>query len=272
MNEKTVLLNENEIDESHTAVSKFFDFKQTKELIALLQRLFYENYYSDKKEKEQLVLRIRDILNRELSVYYHDFVIRNELVQQFENALPEINRLVISDIEAACEGDPAANSPMEVIAAYPGPFAIMIQRVAHKLYKMNIPILPRRMTEFAHSMTGIDIHPGASIGDRFFIDHGTGVVIGETAIIGNHVKVYQGVTLGALSTKGGQKLKNVKRHPTVEDDVTIYAGATILGGNTIIGNGSVIGGNTWITKSVPENSRVGQNNTDLQVKEIYRKI
>ena len=160
---------------------------------------------------------------------------------------------------------------MEIIAAYPGPFAIMTQRVANTLYKMNIPILPRRMTEYAHSITGIDIHPGASIGESFFIDHGTGVVIGETTIIGKRVKVYQAVTLGALSTSGGQKLKHIKRYPTVEDNVTIYAGATILGGATKIGKASIIGGNTWITESVPAFSRVSQNVMDFEIRQISRR-
>lgn len=160
---------------------------------------------------------------------------------------------------------------MEIIAAYPGPFAIMTQRVANTLYKMNIPILPRQMTEYAHSITGIDIHPGASIGESFFIDHGTGVVIGETTIIGKRVKVYQGVTLGALSTSGGQKLKHIKRYPTVEDDVTIYTGATILGGVTKIGKASIIGGNTWITESVPAFSRVSQNVMDFEIRQISRR-
>ena len=160
---------------------------------------------------------------------------------------------------------------MEIIAAYPGPFAIMTQRVANTLYKMNIPILPRQMTEYAHSITGIDIHPGASIGESFFIDHGTGVVIGETTIIGKRVKVYQGVTLGALSTSGGQKLEHIKRYPTVEDDVTIYTGATILGGATKIGKASIIGGNTWITESVPAFSRVSQNVMDFEIRQISRR-
>lgn len=145
---------------------------------------------------------------------------------------------------------------MEIIAAYPGPLAVLIQRTANCLYKLKVPILPRIMTEYAHSMTGIDIHPGAEIGESFFIDHGTGVVIGETTVIGDYVKIYQGVTLGALSTRGGHKQKSMKRHPTVEDNVTIYAGATVLGGSTVIGQGAVIGGNVWVTQSIPPFTKV----------------
>jgi serine O-acetyltransferase len=160
---------------------------------------------------------------------------------------------------AAYEGDPAARSIMEVVMSYPGLQAIMVQRIAHILYQEQVPLIPRIMTEHAHSQTGIDIHPGAQIGPGFFIDHGTGVVIGETSTIGKHVKLYQGVTLGALSfpkDKDGNPIKGIKRHPNVEDNVTIYAGATILGGETTIGTGSEIGGNVWLTHSVPPHSKV----------------
>lgn len=156
---------------------------------------------------------------------------------------------------------------MEIIAAYPGPLAVLIQRTANCLYKLKVPILPRIMTEYAHSMTGIDIHPGAKIGESFFIDHGTGVVIGETTVIGDYVKIYQGVTLGALSTRGGHKQKSMKRHPTVEDNVTIYAGATILGGSTVIGQGTVIGGNAWVTRSVSPFTKVFSERYKLKVQE-----
>ncbi len=183
-----------------------------------------------------------------------------EIVAEFVRALPEIKRLVDSDVEAAYEGDPAATSPMEVVMAYPGLYAVAIHRLAHELYRLKVPIIPRVMSELAHSKTGIDIHPGATIGERFFIDHGTGVVIGETTVIGRNVKLYQGVTLGALSfdkdPTTGALVKGVKRHPNVEDDVVIYAGATILGGNTVIGRGSEIGGNVWLRESVPPFSRV----------------
>lgn len=170
--------------------------------------------------------------------------------------IPEIRRKILLDTQALCKGDPAAKSNEEVILSYPGLEAILVYRIANFLFKNGVPIIPRIMTEHVHGKTGIDIHPGATIGESFFIDHGTGIVIGETCIIGNNVKIYQGVTLGALSVK--KTLQNKKRHPTIEDDVTIYANATILGGETVIGRGSTIGGNTWITESVPENSIVTQ--------------
>ncbi len=164
------------------------------------------------------------------------------------------------DAKAGFEGDPAAYSIDEVILTYPGFYAIYVYRLAHELHKHKVPFIPRIMSEFAHSRTGIDIHPGASIGESFFIDHGTGVVIGETTIIGSNVKIYQGVTLGALSTKGGQRLKNERRHPTIENNVTIYAGATILGGNTNIGCDAVIGGNAFVTESVKSGEKFLMNN------------
>lgn len=177
-----------------------------------------------------------------------------QVVLELLGQLPELRRKIHLDVEAAFEGDPAAKSHEEVILAYPGLEAISIHRFAHELWIRNIPLLPRMMSEYIHGKTGIDIHPGATIGESFFIDHGTGVVIGETTIIGKNVKIYQGVTLGALSVR--KDLSNKKRHPTIEDGVTIYAGATILGGETVIGKGSIIGGNVWITESVPPYSRV----------------
>ena len=162
--------------------------------------------------------------------------------------IPEIRRMVSLDTTAAFNGDPAAKSNDEVIVSYPGLQAIVVHRIAHFLHTCGVPVIPRIMSEYIHSKTGIDIHPGAKIGSSFFIDHGTGVVIGETTVIGDNVKIYQGVTLGALSVK--KSLQNSKRHPTIEDNVTIYANATILGGETVIGKGSVIGGNSWITESV----------------------
>lgn len=183
-----------------------------------------------------------------------------QIVRAFIGRLPEVRRLVETDVIAAYEGDPAATSRMEVVMAYPGLYATTVHRLAHELYRLKVPIIPRIMSELAHSKTGIDIHPGATIGERFFIDHGTGVVIGETTVIGRNVKLYQGVTLGALSfdkdPTTGALVKGVKRHPNVEDDVVIYAGATILGGTTVIGAGSEIGGNVWIKESVPPHSRV----------------
>ncbi len=175
-------------------------------------------------------------------------------------AIPQIRRTIHTDIQAAYNGDPAAKSNEEVIVSYPGLEAISVYRLAHYLFTCGVPVIPRIMSEYIHGKTGIDIHPGAVIGESFFIDHGTGVVIGETTVIGNNVKIYQGVTLGALSVK--KALMNKKRHPTIEDDVTIYANATILGGQTVIGKGSTIGGNTWITQSVAQNSLVLQRDKE----------
>ena len=189
-----------------------------------------------------------------------------EIAFSFLARLPEMREYLASDVSAAFDGDPAAFSRDEIISSYPGIYAIMISRLAHELYKFKVPLIPRIMTEHAHSVTGIDIHPGTTIGHHFFIDHGTGIVIGETTEIGNHVKLYQGVTLGALSTRGGQAMKEVKRHPTIESHVTIYSGASILGGATVIGEGVVIGSNAFVTKSVPEKTRVSVKNPELQYK------
>jgi serine O-acetyltransferase len=168
----------------------------------------------------------------------------------FLTGIPTIRAVLQQDLQAFLSGDPAAEGEEEIIVSYPGFYAIWVQRLAHRLYALQVPLLPRMMTELAHSRTGIDIHPGAVLGDGFFIDHGTGVVIGQTSVIGKSVKIYQGVTLGAISTRGGQRLKGKKRHPTIEDAVTIYAGASILGGDTVIGTGAVIGANAFVTSSV----------------------
>lgn len=178
------------------------------------------------------------------------------ICSKFFARLAEIQQLLLKDVQAGFDGDPAAKSKEEIIFSYPGLFAIFVYRIAHELYRMNVPFIPRIMTEHAHSRTGIDINAGATIGEYFFIDHGTGVVIGETTCIGNHVKLYQGVTLGALSTRSGQQLAGVKRHPTIQDNVTIYSGATILGGETIIGEECVIAGSAFITSSVPPRTKV----------------
>jgi serine O-acetyltransferase len=171
--------------------------------------------------------------------------------------VPRLRAMLSKDVLAAFQGDPAANSVEEVIFSYPSIEAITVHRIAHELHRARVPMLPRIMSEYAHSISGIDVHPGAQIGESFFIDHGTGVVIGETAVIGNHVKIYQGVTLGALSLERGPGIeRGSKRHPTIADHVTIYAGATILGGDTVIGAGSIIGGNTWLVASVPPGSRI----------------
>ena len=174
-------------------------------------------------------------------------------------SIPGLQKTLANDVRAAYDGDPAAQSYDEIVFSYPGLFAIRVYRIAHLLYENDVPFIPRIMTEYAHSLTGIDIHPGAKIGAHFFIDHGTGVVIGETTVIGDHVRIYQGVTLGALSlpVDAGERMRDrVKRHPTIEDNVIIYSGATILGGDTVIGSNSVIGGNVWITKSIPPDTKV----------------
>ncbi len=189
-----------------------------------------------------------------------------ELVEIFMQRLVPLRDILATDVQAAYEGDPAAFNTDEVIFSYPGVFAITVNRIAHELHILGVPMIPRIMTEYAHNLTGIDIHPGATIGEYFFIDHGTGVVVGETTEIGKHVKIYQGVTLGALSTRGGQSLRNVKRHPTLKDNVTVYSGASILGGETVIGEGAVIGSNAFLTSSVPEHTRVSIKNPELQFK------
>lgn len=188
------------------------------------------------------------------------------ICSNFLSAIPHIQEMLLLDVQAGYDGDPAADNKEQIIFSYPGFYAIMVYRIAHELYKMNVPFIPRIMTEHAHSKTGIDINAGATIGKYFFMDHGTGIVIGETTIIGDYVKLYQGVTLGALSTRGGQHLSGVKRHPTIEDRVTIYSNATILGGETIIGKDSVIGGGAFITSSIPEKTRVSVTPPDLSIK------
>ena len=172
-----------------------------------------------------------------------------EITLQFLSTLPALREILATDVQAAYEGDPAAFNTDETIVSYPGVFAITVNRIAHELYLLGVPMIPRIMTEYAHNLTGIDIHPGATIGSYFFIDHGTGVVVGETTVIGKGAKIYQGVTLGALSTRGGQSLRHRKRHPTLGDNVTVYAGASILGGESIIGDGAIIGSNCFITSS-----------------------
>ena len=189
----------------------------------------------------------------------------HNLTLEFLGCLPCIRELLQTDTEAAFNGDPAALSKEEIIVAYPFIEAIAVQRLAHQLYLKHVPLIPRIMSEWAHSRTGMDLHPGATIGTHFFIDHGTGTVVGETAVIGNHVKMYHGVTLGARSTSGGQQLRGKRRHPTIEDRVTIYPGATILGGETVIGAGSTIGGNVFIMDSVAPNSLVVYDGLDMRV-------
>ncbi|WP_236355028.1 serine O-acetyltransferase EpsC [Konateibacter massiliensis] len=259
------------------------------EIISIIQNLQYiifPGYFGHKVLKcyhveYQLGATIEDVtykLNRQISFalrYSPDYIGKakeivdeaaEEITISFMKKIPEIRDCLETDVQAAYEGDPAAYSKDEIIFSYPGIYAVMINRIAHELYKLQVPLIPRIMTEHAHSVTGIDIHPGATIGKYFFIDHGTGIVIGETTQIGEHVKIYQGVTLGAVSTKGGQTLKGQKRHPTIEDGVTIYSGASILGGNTIIGEEVVIGSNAFVTGSVPSKTKVSTKNPELQFK------
>ncbi|MCI0488367.1 MAG: serine acetyltransferase [Blastocatellia bacterium] len=204
-------------------------------------------------------LRHMNLLDGELSLAPD--ATSEDCAYMFLESLPRLRRRLAEDIQAAYDGDPAAGCIDEIILGYPAVYAITAYRAAHELHRMGVPLLPRMLTELAHSRTGIDIHPGAQIGESFFIDHGTGVVIGETTIIGDNVKLYQGVTLGALSfpkDEKGRLIRGHKRHPTIENDVVIYSGATILGGDTVIGQGSIIGGNVWLMESVPPGSRVAQ--------------
>ena len=259
------------------------DSRIIEELIAKLFRLVFPGYYRDYtyriyNPKNNLSALIEDVafhLNRQIGIALRgDGRVAEEDVESqaeditaaFLSKLPEIRAYVEADLQAAYDGDPAASSKAEVIIAYPGFYAITVNRLAHALFQLKVPLIPRIMTEYAHSKTGIDIHPGAQIGRYFFIDHGTGIVIGETTVIGDYVKIYQGVTLGALSTRGGQKLHGKRRHPTIEDNVTIYAGASILGGETIIGHDSVIGSNAFITHPVAPGTRVSIKNQELQYK------
>ena len=210
------------------------------------------------KISEQIIMAIRHDCRRNGLPCTNCEARSHKLALSFIESLPKIMALLATDIRAALRGDPATKSPDEVIFSYPGLLATLMFRIAHELYLLDIPIIPRIITEYAHSLTGIDIHPGATIGPEFFIDHGTGVVIGETTIIGKNVRLYQGVTLGALSLPrdAGKKLRDKKRHPTIEDNVIIYSNTTILGGKTVIGDGSIIGGNIWITESVATNTKV----------------
>lgn len=214
---------------------------------------------------EQIILAIRHDCIRQNQSCVHCEPLGHQLTVKFLRELPELRTMLAQDIRAAFDGDPAAKSYDEIIFSYPGIWAIMVYRIAHKLYHQDVPLMPRIMTEYAHGRTGIDIHPGAHIGESFFIDHGTGVVIGETCTIGNHVRIYQGVTLGALSLSKAEckRLRSKKRHPSIEDDVIIYANATILGGDTVVGARSVIGGNVWLTHSVPPDTEVFIKKQDL---------
>lgn len=235
-------------------------------IIKELRRLFFPAYFGEaqlmalpaESYAALLLERIETALTAQvaLSLPEDQAFAAGALTHEILEQLPRIQQMLMTDIEATFDGDPAAADKEEIIFAYPGLFAIFVYRVAHELYLRHIPMIPRMMTEYAHSRTGIDIHPGAQIGPWFFIDHGTGIVIGETSVIGSHVKLYQGVTLGALSPRAGHTSLPGKRHPTVCDYVTIYSGASILGGETVIGEHSVVGGNAFLTGSVADNTRV----------------
>lgn len=245
-----------------------------------LRRILFPGYFRDRNYrfynlKYNLSVLIEDVmfqLTRQVSLVFQRQGEKPDQAEQhaqqvcfaFLNGIPDIRAMVQTDLQAAYDGDPAATGMDEVIFSYPGLYAISVYRLAHELFRLGVPMIPRMITEYAHSLTGIDIHPGATIGKYFFIDHGTGIVIGETTTIGDNVKVYQGVTLGALSTRGGQQLRGKKRHPTIEDNVTIYAGASILGGNTVIGAGSVIGSNAFITSSIAPGTTVSIKTQELQ--------
>jgi len=239
------------------------------DIIGKLRRIVFPGYFKEKNyriynAKHNLSMLIEDVmfhLNNQISLLMEN---SQQVCLEFFRQIPHVRALVQTDLQASYDGDPAAAGKDEVIFSYPGLFAITVYRLAHVLYQLGVPMIPRIMTEHAHSVTGIDIHPGATIGKFFFIDHGTGIVIGETTEIGDHVKVYQGVTLGALSTRGGQVLRGKKRHPTIEDNVTIYAGASILGGETRIGHDSVIGSNAFITDSIAPGTTVTIKNQELQ--------
>lgn len=260
------------------------DKTEVRELVNKLYRVIYPGYYRDRSvkiynPKNTFAVTVEDVfyhLNKQVTLAL-DFGTKKgsmtaqerekesyRVCKEFFERIPDVREYIETDLLATYDGDPAAGCFEEIILAYPGLFAITVYRIAHELYKLQVPVLPRLMTEYAHSETGIDIHPGAEIGKFFFIDHGTGIVIGETTEIGRNVKIYQGVTLGALSTRGGQKLSGKKRHPTICDNVTIYAGASILGGDTIIGENTVIGGNTFITRSIDANTVVSMKNLEME--------
>ena len=251
------------------------------DMIGKLLRIVYPGAFREKtyriyNARHNLSMLIEDVmynLNKQIAIVLRGTMEESaaeekaqELSLAFFRQIPGVRAMAQTDVEAFYAGDPAAYSIDEIIFCYPGLFAITVYRLAHVLYALGVPMLPRIMTEHAHSVTGIDINPGAKIGRYFFIDHGTGIVIGETCVIGDHVKIYQGVTLGALTTRGGQSLRGKRRHPTIEDNVTIYAGASVLGGDTVIGHDCIIGSNAFITQSVAANTTVTIKNQELQYK------
>ena len=265
---------------------KMFEYPDKKIVIDILEKLklvIYPGYYRNSNYRTYTVrnnvaILLEDIiynLSKQISIvlkYSPQYAnadskqiseTSEKITFEFLNIIPKIREYIEGDIQAAYDGDPAAYNKDEIICTYPGLYAIFTNRIAHELFLLGVPLIPRIMTEHAHSLTGIDIHPGTTIGKHFFIDHGTGIVIGETTEIGDNVKIYQGVTLGALSTRGGQNLRGKKRHPTICDNVTIYSGASILGGETVVGKDVVVGGNAFITTSIPEGAKVSVKSQEL---------
>ncbi len=265
---------------------KMFEYPDKKIVIDILEKLklvIYPGYYRNSNYRtytvrNNIAILLEDIiynLSKQISIvlkYSPEYAqadgkqiseTSEKITFEFLNKIPKIREYIEGDIQAAYDGDPAAYNKDEIICTYPGLYAIFTNRIAHELFLLGVPLIPRIMTEHAHSLTGIDIHPGTTIGKHFFIDHGTGIVIGETTEIGDNVKIYQGVTLGALSTRGGQNLRGKKRHPTICDNVTIYSGASILGGETVVGKDVVVGGNAFITTSIPEGAKVSVKSQEL---------
>lgn len=224
-----------------------------------VQDYLFPNLFSNRTIK-------KDDIVFDLCKMFKTLNVKDYRASYYIEKLSDIKELLLEDIDATFINDPSSKSKEEIIVSYPGIYAIMVYRLAHELFINNVPLLPRLISEVAHSKTGIDIHPGAKIGRHFFIDHGTGIVIGETSIIGDNVRIYQGVTLGALSLKDAQKLKNIKRHPTIKDNVIIYANASILGGDTVIGNNVIIGGNVFITSSIEDNKIVTFEKDNYKIK------
>ena len=289
---------------SHVDAGVFPDRGRTITLLNLLRDLLFPGYFSEKTltadnvndHTSRLVAEVRDGLEQLIAqaIEYRNRLDASDplhaqnvvadvtrtaqsVTDRFLQQIDGIRKVLATDVQAAYDGDPAARNTDETVFTYPGVLAVMVHRVAHALYQMDVPLLPRLMSEHIHQETGVDIHPGASIGESFFIDHATGVVIGQTTVIGQRVKLYQGVTLGAMSfpkDPEGRLIRDTKRHPTIEDDVTVYANATILGGNTVVGKGSIIGGSVFLTKSVPPGHYVTLKNQDLRYRsaEVHNRI
>lgn len=276
---KTILATmENDACFAHVGDEPIHFSTTVKEMIDKFRDVLFPGYFSKEKIDSanivysigQSIAQLYDILSEQIiHVLRHDCLrygrtcsecesSGNDIALEVIKSIPRLRTCLAKDVMGAFDGDPAAKSHDEVIFSYPGLYAITVYRIAHILHTLNVPQLPRIMSEHAHSLTGIDIHPGATIGDRFVIDHGTGIVVGETSVIGDNVRIYQNVTIGALSLppNAGEKLRDAKRHPTIEDNVIIYSGATILGGETVVGAGSVVGGNVWLTESIPPDTKV----------------